>query len=193
MNFSNILNISFTFVLPSCKCVTLHIITRYKLFRDFFKIKSIYLYFLIEHFCWDVVKFYQFFRQVLLQISFRIRNDVFRVPIQLNFGFDQIRIHNTDNIPIPQWVEKCGRRCNLMVNRKQDCFLYQTKTMFMDGWIFFARRSNANRFKNNGGVTAYLRILRAAILRPEKRKSLRVTTQLKSEFCEHGGMSSQGR
>jgi hypothetical protein len=37
-------------------------------------------------------------------------------------------------------------------------------------------------------MTAYLRILGAAILRPEKRQGLRVTTQLKSEFCEQYGM-----
>ncbi len=42
-------------------------------------------------------------------------------------------------------------------------------------------------------MTAYLRILSAAILRPEKRQGLRVTTQLKSEFCKHGGESSQGK
>ncbi len=42
-------------------------------------------------------------------------------------------------------------------------------------------------------MTAYLRILGAAILRPEKRQSLCVTTQLKREFCEHGGVSSQGK
>jgi hypothetical protein len=41
-------------------------------------------------------------------------------------------------------------------------------------------------------MTAYLCVLGAAILRPEKRQSLRVTTQLKSEFREHGGVSSQG-
>jgi hypothetical protein len=42
-------------------------------------------------------------------------------------------------------------------------------------------------------MTAYLRILGAAILRPEKRQGLRVTTQLKREFCEHGRVSSQGK
>jgi hypothetical protein len=30
-----ILTINFTFVLPSCNCVKLHIITRYKLFSEF--------------------------------------------------------------------------------------------------------------------------------------------------------------
>jgi hypothetical protein len=34
MNFSNILNISFTFVFQSCKCVRLHIMTRNKYFRE---------------------------------------------------------------------------------------------------------------------------------------------------------------
>jgi hypothetical protein len=48
-------------------------------------------------------------------------------------------------------------------------------------------------FRNNGGMTAYLRILGAAILRPEKRQGLRVTTQLNREFCEHGGVSSRGK
>jgi hypothetical protein len=38
------------------------------------------LYFQIEYFCWEIVKFYQFFRVILLQIHFgsraaRIRND----------------------------------------------------------------------------------------------------------------------
>ncbi len=37
--FSNILNINFTFVFPSCKCVRLHIMTRYKLLRKLFYIK----------------------------------------------------------------------------------------------------------------------------------------------------------
>jgi hypothetical protein len=34
--FSNILNINFTFVFPSYKCVRVNILTRYKLFRNFF-------------------------------------------------------------------------------------------------------------------------------------------------------------
>jgi hypothetical protein len=42
-------------------------------------------------------------------------------------------------------------------------------------------------------MTAYLCVLGAAILRPEKRQSLRVTTQLKCEFCEHGRVSSRGK
>jgi hypothetical protein len=33
MNFYNILNINFTSVFASCKCVRLNIMTRYKLFR----------------------------------------------------------------------------------------------------------------------------------------------------------------
>ncbi len=33
--FNNILNINFTFVFPSGKCVRLHIMTRYKIYRDF--------------------------------------------------------------------------------------------------------------------------------------------------------------
>jgi hypothetical protein len=39
MNFSNIFNINFTFVFPSCSCksVRLHITMRYKLFRGFLK------------------------------------------------------------------------------------------------------------------------------------------------------------
>jgi hypothetical protein len=32
INFSNILNINFTFVFPACKCVRFHIVTRYKIF-----------------------------------------------------------------------------------------------------------------------------------------------------------------
>jgi hypothetical protein len=61
--------------------------TRYKLFRDFF---IFFLYFSIEHFCRDIVKFYQFFRVVLLQIHFgsgdariRIRNVIFRIRIRI--------------------------------------------------------------------------------------------------------------
>ncbi len=44
------LNINFfTFVFSSCNCVRMHIMTRYRLFRDFFKKRN--LYFKIEHFC----------------------------------------------------------------------------------------------------------------------------------------------
>jgi hypothetical protein len=47
----NIPNINFTFVFPSCKCVRLHFMTRYKLFRELFFLIERNLYFLIEHFC----------------------------------------------------------------------------------------------------------------------------------------------
>ncbi len=39
-SFSNILKINFTFVFPSWKCVRLHIMTRYKLLREFFFYKN---------------------------------------------------------------------------------------------------------------------------------------------------------
>jgi hypothetical protein len=42
--FSNILNINFTSVFPSCKSVTLYIMTRYWLFRAIFFIKRNYLF-----------------------------------------------------------------------------------------------------------------------------------------------------
>jgi hypothetical protein len=45
--FSNILNINFTFVSPSCKCVRLHIMTRYKLYRVNIYLTKRNLYFLI--------------------------------------------------------------------------------------------------------------------------------------------------
>ncbi len=45
--FSNILNINFTFVLPSCKCVKLHIMMIYKFFRGIFYEKK--FIFLTEH------------------------------------------------------------------------------------------------------------------------------------------------
>jgi hypothetical protein len=52
--------------------------TRYKVFRELFAEKE--LIFLKEHFCGEIVKFYQFFSEVLLQIHFgpgaaRIWND----------------------------------------------------------------------------------------------------------------------
>ncbi len=50
--FSNILNINFPLVLPSCKCVRLHIMTRYKLCMEIF-VKGIYIS--IVHFCWEIV------------------------------------------------------------------------------------------------------------------------------------------
>ncbi len=88
MNFSNILDINFTFVFLPCKCARLLIMTKYNLFR------GIYIYL-------GNVKFYQFFRVVLLLIHFgsgaaRIRNDFFPDPAK-NFVFDRIRIHNTAN------------------------------------------------------------------------------------------------
>jgi hypothetical protein len=65
--------------------------TRYKLFRGIFFDKR-HLYFLIEHFCIEIAKFYQFFRVVLLQIYFgfgaaRIRNVFFRIRILRNVSF----------------------------------------------------------------------------------------------------------
>ncbi len=46
--------------------------------RKFFRIKR-YLYFKIEHFCWDIVKFYQFFREFLLQIHFGSWMNIFKI------------------------------------------------------------------------------------------------------------------
>jgi hypothetical protein len=43
MNFSNILDIDFTFLFMPCKCVRLLIMTRYKLFRGIFFDKDIFL------------------------------------------------------------------------------------------------------------------------------------------------------
>ncbi len=74
VTFSNILDINFTFVVTSCICVRLHIMMRYKLFRDIFLMKK-NLNFLIEYFCWEkIVKFHQILGVVLLQNSFRIRS-----------------------------------------------------------------------------------------------------------------------
>ncbi len=55
--FSNNLNINFTFVFPSCNCVRLHIMTRYKLFGKFFDRREFTC--LNWVFCWEIVKFYQ--------------------------------------------------------------------------------------------------------------------------------------
>jgi hypothetical protein len=46
--FRNILNIIFLFILPSCKCFSLHIMTRCKLCMEIF-FKGIYIS--IVHFC----------------------------------------------------------------------------------------------------------------------------------------------
>jgi hypothetical protein len=56
--FSNILNIHFTFVFSSSKCVRFHIMTRYKLFMGIFLIKKKYT-------------------------DARIRNDFFRICIRI--------------------------------------------------------------------------------------------------------------
>ncbi len=42
--FSNILDIHFIFVFPSCNCVRLHIMARYKLFREIFFVKKEFLF-----------------------------------------------------------------------------------------------------------------------------------------------------
>jgi hypothetical protein len=70
MNFSNILDINFTFVqvfLPFNKCVRLLITTRYKLFKGIFlRQKGLFIFnlaFLLRN-----VEFYRFFRVVLLKI-----------------------------------------------------------------------------------------------------------------------------
>jgi hypothetical protein len=69
MTFSIILNINFTFVFPSCKCLRLHIMTKYKLFMEIFLYKNEFIFlseyylFLLEH-----CQIFQFSRKVLLQI-----------------------------------------------------------------------------------------------------------------------------
>ncbi len=73
----------FTFVLPSCKCVRLHILTRF--FKGF---KKRNLCFWFEDFCWEIFKFYKFFRVFLLQIHFgsgasRIRNEFLWIHIRI--------------------------------------------------------------------------------------------------------------
>jgi hypothetical protein len=83
MNFFNILNINFTFVFPSCKCVWLHIIPRYIFFWEIFFDKKEFIFLNCE-----IVNFYNFFRLVLLQIHYesgaiRIRNDFPRIRIQI--------------------------------------------------------------------------------------------------------------
>ncbi len=57
MNFVLLFLHKITSVFLSCKCVSLLIVTRYKLSQ-----KGIY--FSIEHFCWEVVEFDQFFKVV---------------------------------------------------------------------------------------------------------------------------------
>jgi hypothetical protein len=69
-NILNINMINFTFVFPFCNCFRLIIMTRYKLFREIFYWQTGILIFLFQHFCWEIVKFYQFFGKVLLQIHF---------------------------------------------------------------------------------------------------------------------------
>ncbi len=67
-NFSYILDTNFIFVFLPCKCVWLLIMTRYKLLRKIFFWTKRNLYFLIEHFSWEIAKFLPVFRAVLLQI-----------------------------------------------------------------------------------------------------------------------------
>jgi hypothetical protein len=59
MIYSNILNINFTFVFPSCKCVRLHFMTRYKIFSKFFLIKiffTVKLSIFVEVHIWILLK-----------------------------------------------------------------------------------------------------------------------------------------
>ncbi len=65
--FSNILNINFIFVFPSCMCIRLHIFKkRYKLFKEIKKEIRIFSILL------RIVKFYQ---SCFTSISFRIRSN----------------------------------------------------------------------------------------------------------------------
>jgi hypothetical protein len=97
--------------------------TRFKLFREFFLLKGLpgtYV-FKLGHFCGEMLKFYHFFRVVLLQIHFgsgaaRIRNDFFPDPdFARSFGLNWIRIHNT------------GRRYNTVFEHARH-FRYHFKT-----------------------------------------------------------------
>ncbi len=92
------------------KFVRLLIMTRYKLIREiFFWQKGIFIFY-IEHLCWEIVKFYQFSRAVLLQIHFgagaarylgsgMISQDP--DPAE-SFWSDRFRIQNTAHIICPQ-------------------------------------------------------------------------------------------
>ncbi len=90
-HFSTILNINFTFVFPSFKCVRLHNMMGYNLFKDFFLERNTFIS-LTWAFFWEIVKLYQFFWVVLLQAHFagseaariRIRNDFFRILLKVS-------------------------------------------------------------------------------------------------------------
>jgi hypothetical protein len=78
--------------LVSCNCVRLNNMTSYKLFREIYLIKR-NSNFLIEHFRLEIVKFYQSFRVVLLQIHFRYQGyGAGRIQIRNNFLRIQIRL-----------------------------------------------------------------------------------------------------
>ncbi len=85
--FSNILGINFSFFFPSCTCFWLHIMTRCKLFRNFFTWYN--LCFWIEHFCREIIKFYFTFTFFTFTSnsfgirSYRIRKYYFRIRILL--------------------------------------------------------------------------------------------------------------
>jgi hypothetical protein len=71
-----------------------------------------FVYFLGELFCWEIVKFYQFFRVVLLQIHFRIRSCsdpgwFFPDPDPVkSFRSDRIRIQNTASFRTDIWINR---------------------------------------------------------------------------------------
>ncbi len=73
-NFFNILDINFTFVFLSCLVSVLGCSLRRDrsfLGKYLFDKKEFALSFKIGHFWWEIVKFYQFFRVVLLHIHFK--------------------------------------------------------------------------------------------------------------------------
>ncbi len=82
--FSNILNINITgtFVFPSCKCVRLHILTRYELFMDIFLKEFIFLVwaFLIRN-CQILSVFLSSFTSNSFLMRIRIMNDFFRLKV----------------------------------------------------------------------------------------------------------------
>ncbi len=114
--FSNIRNINFTIVFPSCECVRLHIMTRRKLFRLIFLIRrNLFLNwaFLLKNY-----QILSVFQCSLTSNSFRIRScpypecffpDRYPDPAK-KFGSDRILIYNTVGDCRGPWV-KYTRRC----------------------------------------------------------------------------------
>jgi hypothetical protein len=89
----SIVNIKFTSVSASCKCVRLHVTTRYKVFLGNLFWKNITNTFLNLAFCWAMVKFYRFVWVIFNSVNFWPGAVQLRIMFELqkvNFVFFQL-------------------------------------------------------------------------------------------------------